>query len=210
MATRKEEEMPETILSVVGFLSIGLLYSFLNAARLISRRAFCQRLAAVGSFVILLLPAVGCNATTAAQDFANVITGILNIAKAEIPALPPADGAIVAQWTTLGTTLDGQLQTCIASATAAGGKKAAFLGCFNTFAAGIASPAELAQLHVLSAASQSKVQLWVTAIVLGVNAALTSFGGTAAATPQIAAEPASHQDLLALARRVEAKPAYGF
>jgi hypothetical protein len=57
-------------------------------------------------------------------------------------------------------------------------------------------------LRVLSAGSQSKVQLWVTAIILGVNAALTSFGGTQAATPQVAVLPASHEDLAQLARQV--------
>ncbi len=172
-----------------------------NAEGSVAKHPLYQRLAA-GSFMLLLLMTTGCNATTTAQDFANVIAGILNIAKAEIPALPPADAAIVTQWTTLGTTLDAQLRTCITNATAAGGKKAAFLACFNTFAAGIASPAELAQLRVLSAGSQSKVQLWVTAIILGVNAALTSFGGTPAATPQVAMLPASHEDLTQLARRV--------
>jgi hypothetical protein len=77
-----------------------------------ARHPLYQRLAA-GTFMILLLMTAGCNATTTAQDFANVIAGILNIAKAEIPALPPTDAAIITQWTTLGTTLDAQLQTCI-------------------------------------------------------------------------------------------------
>ncbi len=172
-----------------------------NVSGSAAKHPLYQRLAA-GSFMILLLMTAGCNATTTAQNFANVIAGILNIAKAEIPALPPADAATVTQWTTLGTTLDAQLQTCITSATAAGGKKAGFLACFNTFAAGIATPAELAQLRVLSAGSQSKVQLWVTAIILGVNAALTSFGGTPTATPQVAVVPASHEDLAQLARQV--------
>jgi hypothetical protein len=181
-----------------------------DVVRTTAKPSLRRRLAAAASFILVTAIFSGCNATTTAQDFANVITGILNIARAEIPALPPADGAIVAQWTTLGTTLEGQLQTCITSATAAGGKKAAFLVCFNTFAAGIASPTELAQLRVLSAGSQSKVQLWVTAIVLGVNAALTSFGGTPAATPQVAAEPPSHQELATLAQRVAPNRAYGF
>ena len=172
-----------------------------NAVGSVAKHPLYQRLAS-GSLLLLFLMTAGCNATTTAQDFANVIAGILNIAKAEIPALPPPDAAIVTQWTTLGTTLDAQLQTCITSATATGGKKAAFLACFNTFAAGIASPAELAQLRVLSAGSQSKMQLWVTAIILGVNAALTSFGGTPTATPQVAVVPASHDDLAQLARRV--------
>lgn len=168
-----------------------------NVASSVAKPSSYKRFTVAGSFMVLLLMAAGCNATTAAQDFANVITGILNIAKAEEPTLPSADGAIVAQWTALGTTLDGQLQTCITGASAAGGKKAAFLACFNTFAAGIASPSELAQLRV-------------TAIILGVNAALTSLGGTAQATPTVAAVPASHEDLEALARRVGVSPAYGF
>jgi hypothetical protein len=180
-----------------------------DAAGSVAKHPLYQRLTA-GSFMILLLMTLGCNATTTAQDFANVIAGILNIAKAEIPALPQADAAIITQWTTVGTTLDAQLQTCITNATAAGGKKATFLECFNTFAAGIASPSELAQLRVLSAGSQSKVQLWVTAIILGVNAALTSFGGTSKAVPQVALQPASRPELFALARRVGLNPAYGF
>ncbi|HEX4076015.1 MAG TPA: hypothetical protein VHX49_11500 [Candidatus Acidoferrales bacterium] len=181
-----------------------------DVVRATAKPSLRRRLAAAASFILLIAIVSGCNATTTAQDFVNVITGILNIAKAEIPALPAADGAIVAQWTTLGTTLDGQLQTCIASATAAGGKKAAFLACFNAFAAGIASPSELAQLRVLSTGSQSKVQLWVTAIILGVNAALTAFGGTPATTPQVADVPASHRDLAKLARQVGVSPSYGF
>lgn len=175
-----------------------------------AKLSLCRRLSVVASLIVVLAVVAGCNATTTAQDFANVVTGILNIAKAEIPALPPADGAIVAQWTTVGTTLDAQLQSCITGATAAGGKKAAFLACFNTFAAGIASPTELAQLRVLSTGSQSKVQLWVTAIILGVNAALTSLGGTPAGTPQMADAQPTHAALAQLARRAGVNPAYGF
>jgi len=165
---------------------------------------------AVVACALLALMSTGCSASATAQDFANVLSGIINIAKAEIPALPAADASIVTQWTTLGTTLDAQLQSCITVATAAGGKKTAFLACFNTFAAGIASPSELAQLRVLSAGSQGKAQLWVTAIILGVNAAFTSFGGAPAATPQVAAVQPTHAELAELARRVGVSRTYGF
>ncbi len=166
-----------------------------------------RRLAALSGITVLVVLFAGCNPAITAQDFANVIAGILNIAKAEVPALPADDAAIVAQWTTLGTTLEGQLQTCINSATTAGGKKAAFLACFSAFAGGIVNPSELAQLRILTSGSQAKVQLWVTAIILGVNAALTALGGTPAATPQVAAQPSSHQDIVALARQIQASPA---
>jgi len=195
--------MRELVCCTVGSLLImGSVYLFSNATAGIANRGYFRRFTALLSLAVLMTLSAGCSAATTAQDFANVITGILNIAKAEIPALPPADGAIVAQWTTLGTTLDGQLQACIAAATTAGGKKATFLACFNAFATGIAGPTELAQLRILSSASQTKVQLWVTAIILGVNAALTAFGGTPTATPQVAAQPPSHRDVLAIARRI--------
>jgi hypothetical protein len=157
--------------------------------------------------VPLLLLVSGCNSLQTAQNFENVITGILNIAKAEVPALPPADGAILNQWTSLLTTLNGQLETCI---TAAGtsAKKATFLACFNAFAVGATSPTELAQLRLLSPGSQQKVELWLTAAILGVNAALEAFGGAQQTPPVITSQIPTHQDLEALARKINV--AYGF
>jgi hypothetical protein len=211
---KEEEEMHGLLLDfvyVAGFaLTVALIYAFPNLEVFATKCRFGRRPVALGALAALLVMTAGCNAATTAQNFANVITSILNIAKAEVPALPPADAAIVQQWAALGTTLEAQLQTCIAGATAAGGKKAAFLACFNAFAAGFASPTELAQLRVLSSASLGKVQLWVTAIVLGVNAALASFGGTATPTPQVAAEPVSHRDLVVLAHEVGTPLVRGF
>jgi hypothetical protein len=199
------EEMHTLQSYSVGFLVVAsLVCLFVTATAFVANCRFRRKLAALSSIAVLVaLLSAGCNAATTAQDFANVIAGILNIAKAEVPALPADDAAIVAQWTTLGTALEGQLQTCINGATTAGSKKAAFLACFNVFAGGIVSPSELAQLRVLTSGSQTKVQLWVTAMILGVNAALTAFGGTPAATPKVAAQPPSHQDIVALARRLQ-------
>lgn len=189
--------------SVSSLVIASLICLFVSATAFVASHRARGKLVALGSIAVLVVLFAGCNPATTAQDFANVIAGIFNIAKAEVPALPADDAAIVAQWTTLGTTLEGQLQTCITGATTAGGKKAAFLTCFNAFAGGIVSPSELAQLRVLTSGSQAKVQLWVTAIILGVNAALTAFGGTPTATPQVAAQPSSHQDIVALARHVQ-------
>ena len=169
-----------------------------------------RSIVAVAVLMAMTLSSSGCNALTTAQNFENVINGILQIAKAEIPALATADAAVLQQWVNLGTTLNGQLQTCIAGAGAAGGKKSAFLACFNALAAGVASPAELAQLRVLSSDAQKKAQLWVTAIILGVNAALAAFGGQQQTLPQVAAEQPSHQDLDALAHRLGVASARGF
>ncbi|HTW24050.1 MAG TPA: hypothetical protein VMD78_10650 [Candidatus Baltobacteraceae bacterium] len=193
--------MHELVWHVFAYSFIGgSVYLLFHKAVFAVRHNVRRKLIGLGSVSILLLLSSGCNATTTAQDFANVITGILNIAKAEIPALPPADGAIVAQWTTLGATLDGQLQSCIAAATSAGGRKTAFLACFNTFAQGLMSTSELAQLRVLSSGSQSKVQLWVTAVSLGINAALSAFGGAAQPAPSVSAQQPTKAELLAFAR----------
>jgi hypothetical protein len=164
--------------------------------------------AVIASLLFVGIVAVaGCNATADAQHFESVLNGIIQIAQAEVPALPPADGAILKQWTDLGVTLDAQLRGCIAGNT--GGKTATFLACFNSFAAGIASPAELAQLRILSPASQSKVQLYVTAAILGVNAALVAFKGTAAPVPQVGSAPApSNAELRGLAKQLNVS--YGY
>ena len=138
-----------------------------------------------GFLAVALLVMIGCNAAADAQTFSKIIGGVIAIAQSEEPALPPADAAVLTPWVNLAQNLQGQLNTCISSAVSAGSKSASFVACFNTFAAGVASPAELAALHVLSPTSQGKVQLYVTAIIVGVNAALIAFKGTAVPSPVI-------------------------
>ena len=156
-------------------------------------------------FLGLLLAGVlttsGCNATQDAQQAEAVITSIVSIAQSEEAVLPPADAAILTPWANLGATLDGQLKTCITSASAAGGKKAAFLACFNTFSQGLLSSAELAQLRIVSPASQAKVQLIVTALSTGLNVAITAMGGTPTPPPQVAARQPTPGELVAFARQ---------
>lgn len=148
-------------------------------------------------FLIAVLVLPGCNPSTVAQDASNVIGAVLTIAQAETPAIPAQDQAVYNSFLTLGQTLQVQLSTCIASSGAA---KSKFLACFNAFASGLTSPAELAQLRIMSAGSQSKVQLYATAIIVGINVAIKSFGGTAASTPAISGSGApSVADLRELA-----------
>jgi hypothetical protein len=155
-------------------------------------------------------PLASCNALSTAQNFENIINGVLNIAKAEEPVLSPADAAILTPWVNLGVALSAQNQACITSAGAAGSKKAAFLACFNGFAAGLLTPSELAQLRLISPDAQGKVQLYVTAFVIGINAALTSFGGTATPVPTVAAVQPTSADLHAFARQLNLSPAFGY
>src|SRR5579871_1053987 len=110
------------------------------------------RVLAILAVMALAIASAGCNAADAARRAQSVIAAVLQIAQAEEPVLPPTDAAIVAPWVTLGVTLDGQLETCLATAITNGSKKSAFLACFNTFSQGLLGPTELAQLRVLSPA----------------------------------------------------------
>lgn len=138
--------------------------------------------------LVLLLP--GCNAQANAQKADQIISAVLQTAKVETPAIPPADQAAYTNFVNLGFAFEAQLKSCINA------KGAKFTSCFNGFAQGLLSPAELAQLRVLSPATQAKVQLYVTAVVAAVNVIV------AATAPQIAAAPAPVAQLRLLGHRV--------
>lgn len=128
----------------------------------------------------------GCNAQQKAQDVYNVIEAVVAVAQAEAPNVPAQDQVAYNGFVALAGTLSDQLEVCI---NAGGNKASKLLACYNSFGAGLASPTELAQLRVLSPASQKKVQLYVTSIVAGVNVAVRFYGGSAVATPSLAPAP---------------------
>lgn len=135
----------------------------------------------------------GCNGLQTAQRAQSAIQVALNIAAVEENVVPVQDQAIYKNFVTLGNTLNGQLLTCIGNVGGLMGKGAKFASCFNTFAQGILSPTELAQLRLLSPTTQAKIQLYVTAVVAGVNIAIAAFGGTPATTPVIGTAPSNAQ-----------------
>ncbi len=139
---------------------------------------------ALGFSVVL----VGCSVQQTAQEINTSVLGVLNIATAEIPQLPAGDQATVAGFVALGKTLNIQASTCI---TGAGNTKANILQCFNTFLAGLLNPTELAELRILSIPAQTKVELYATAITIGINIAFTQWGKTTAPLPAIAPVPTS-------------------
>lgn len=160
--------------------------------------------------VLLIVPLLfvssfmsGCSQATA-QAVSNAIQGVLNVASSEEAVLPLQDQAILKHWVDLGNTLDSQLNTCIA-ATGTFTKKATFLGCFNAFALGFTNPTELAQLRILSPASQGKAELWATAIIIGLNVGLDAFGGAAQPMPIITTTAPTAADLNQLKFQLEAQ-----
>ena len=156
-----------------------------------------KRIAILGLAGILVafttLSTVGCNGADTATRAQNAVTAALNIAAAEVSVVPAADQAAYKSFVALGQSLNAQLGTCIAGVSGITGKAGKFLSCFNTFANGLLAPAELAQLRLLNPSTQAKVQLYVTAIVVGVNIAVAAFGGSVVATPSVGPAPASSE-----------------
>lgn len=161
-----------------------------------------KRISVIAVAILAVVSLAGCSALEKAQTAANVIGAILAVAQAEIPAVPPADQAGYSGFVTLGQALDSQLQACIVAANAGVTKSGKFLACFNGFAAGLASPAEQAQLRLLNDKTRAKVQLYLVGVIAGVNVAVQSFGGTKLQAPVIGPAPAS-ADLRALRMTVE-------
>jgi hypothetical protein len=145
------------------------------------------------------LVTIGCNAQTTANVAESAITVALNIASAELPAIPLADQASYAGFISGAQNINGQLGVCIEHASGVMSKASKFLVCFNAFAAGLVSPAELAQLHVLSPATQQKVQIYVTAVVTAVNIAVVAYGGSPVPAPTVVdLTPASQAQVASL------------
>lgn len=135
----------------------------------------------------------GCNGQSLATKAQAAISAALTIAQVEESVVPVQDQKIYTNFVNLGITLDTQLGTCITNVSGIMGKSAKFLSCFNTFAQGLLSPTELAELRILSGPTQNKVELYISAVVAGVNTAVAFFGGTNIPVPTVGAPPTAAQ-----------------
>lgn len=150
----------------------------------------------------------GCSAYTTASNTVTVMGQIVEIAEMDLPSLQQTgifsatEAAAVRSYLQTAADADQIAGTCVASAHAAGDKKAAFLACFNTFSSAALSPSVLASLHVLNPAAQQKVQVWVTAVTLALNTVLAEVGAQPQAMPAIAPAPASSAELFMLQERL--------
>lgn len=160
------------------------------------------------TFAVLTMAA--CNAYETAARAHDVVAAVIAVAQADLPSLQAtgvfsaAEDQAVTSYLTLATNLNGQYATCLANANNMTiNKKSKFLGCLNTFAAGLADPKELAVLRVMSPNAQQQVQLWVTAASVGVSSVITALGGQAEAPPQVAQMPTLKSDLEAFRGRLD-------
>jgi hypothetical protein len=115
----------------------------------------------------------GCNISPAAvQTGLNVADQVVELAQDDIPGLvasgvlSQADGTAAGNWLTGADTILKQGITCTG---ATGATSAIIVGCVTTVANGLTSPAEQADLRIISASGQRKVTLYVTAVIFAVN-----------------------------------------
>lgn len=170
---------------------------------------------AVAALVICSLAMSGCNPYTNAVNTVNIAGQIVQLAQADMPALEAAgvftapEAASVNSYLAGVLTLDTQTKTCITTI-GANGPKQSIVACFTTFAAGLVTPQELALFRVMNPKAQAKVQLWITALTLAINAGIALYNGIAAPTQVIAEQPTPKADLAELRERLQLHEQYGY
>jgi hypothetical protein len=152
----------------------------------------------------------GCNSFEAAQKAHDIVAAVVAVAQADLPSLEAtgvfsaAEGTSVQNYLGAVASLNDQYQSCINKVSSATLQtKSKFLACANTFAAGLADPKELAALRILNPKAQQQVQLWVTAVSIGVNSVVSAFGGQSAPPPAVTATQPTNAQLGELARRAQ-------
>jgi len=144
----------------------------------------------------------GCTAQSGAQEASDVIQAILTVATAEEASVPAQDAVVYKEFVTLGNTLESQLQSCNTAAVSSGSKKATFLACFNAFATGLTNSQELSEVRLVSSPTQHKIQVYVTAIVAGVNVGIAAFSGIKVSPPAVSSQAATKAELQTLRQAI--------
>lgn len=150
------------------------------------------RKAALAAVVAVCFVFAGCNAYQKAEKAHDIVAAVVAVAKADLPSLTQtgvfsaSESAAVTGYLNLATNLNGQYATCLSNANNSTlNKKSKFLGCLNTFAAGLSDPKELASLRIMNPKAQQQMQLWITAASIGVSSVIAALGGQAVPSPTV-------------------------
>lgn len=134
----------------------------------------------------------GCKQQPAVLSALNVVQQVISLAQADLPALQvagtlsQADVTAFGNWLAAANMIVSQGQTCVMGV-GAGGATSALANCVNIIGTGLLSPTEQAQLRIISPKAQRNVTIYVTAVVLGVNAVAQIVKATQTATPPVGA-----------------------
>jgi len=159
--------------------------------------------------LLFLVPLSGCNKTADVNAALSVTQQVIVLAQDDLPALQAAgvltagDVTAAGNWLATANTLVTQGESCVNTS---GGTTSKIVACVNTIGTGLLSPAEQADLRIISPGAQKKVTLYVTAVILGVNGAAAIVKGLTTPTPVVGSattnDRPTKQDILALAYRV--------
>lgn len=170
-------------------------------------------------FAVLLagFSQVGCKLNPAAVSAGlNVADQVVVLAEDDLPglqvsgALSAADAAAATKWLTAADTILKQGVSCTA---AAGATSSIVVSCIQTVASGLISPAEQANLNIVSAGGQHKIALYVTAVILAVNGVEDIAKLVHTTVPPVGATPGpgpTTQELHELRVRAGISAAYGY
>src|SRR6202453_3537281 len=125
--------------------------------------------------VLFVLGLAGCSTYNSLTSALNVVGQVISLAQADLPALEsagtltPGDATSFGDWLNGASLLLAQTNSCVATV-GSKGTKASFVPCITAFGTGLLSPAEMADLRIISPGAQKQVAIYVTAVVLAANA----------------------------------------
>ena len=175
----------------------------------------------VGMLAVVALLAMGCIGCNKTQDVLTAIgvtQNVILLAQDDLPSLQAAgiltasDATNFGNWLSGATLILSQGKTCVSGA---GGTTSKIAGCVTAIGTGLTSPAELADLRIISPGAQKKVTLYVTAVILAADFTAQIVNAIQATTPPVGTAPSadaqpSREDLHELADRIHLSPEYGF
>lgn len=155
-----------------------------------------KKLSIVGVAVLVAFSMAACSAYQKAETAYKVIAIIVSLAQADLPAfqatgvISVAESQAVSSYLGAVANLNGQYSTCIDNAeNATLSTKAKFLACANIFTSGLLNAKELEGLRILNPKAQHQVQLWVSAVQLGLNSTVIALGGAVEPAPVVGSAP---------------------
>lgn len=172
--------------------------------------------AILGIALFAAIGVTGCDKTASVQAALTVAGQVVTLAQADLPALvaagtlTAADATAAGNWLSGASTFISQGNACVGSS---GGTLAKIQACVNTIGTGLLSPAEMADLRIISPKAEQKVALYVTAVILAVNGAATIVNAVQTTAPAVGNTPIvapSAQELDQFKARLHLNPAWGY
>jgi hypothetical protein len=162
---------------------------------------YSQPKAAANLLILALIPLivfglVACQEQPKVLAALGVVQNVIAVAQADLPGLQvsgvitQAGETAAESWLTGASSIVGEGITCV-TGLGSSGSGTAIASCVTTIGTGLISPTQEAQLRIVDAKSQHNVQIYVTAVILGVNLAAEIVNAIQQTTPVVGTAPAT-------------------